>query len=375
MSSDSSLLAAVALQHRRWKDATLYLSQEALLAFLALNQPEAWSFNKLESFTLEVGSPYDLRRRDGQPEAMPVLLEHGCMFPADMFTNAPKLRRLHLENQTIRASDFPWSQLTSLELTRVSESEATSIQDVLQQCTSLEELFLDPWDFKADRVDLKKVVSLPSLNSLRFGSLKDGITAYRAQDPEIETPGLLASLRVPALKFLSVHGTGQTMWDACICIKASNSPPIVALCVEDYALPDSPSGFAPHILALLKMLPLLSSLSIEFSEEYEEKKRWRRGNLELPMDQLLTRLTDQKLDVCPVLRDVTLTNARPSCETPRLLIEFLESRVLTKPVRLRRMEIGMCAEGMGFGEICDEGQRKRVEKLGSGMRGFRLRMD
>lgn len=156
-----------------------------------------------------------------------------------MFDKAPKIRRLELESHVIGMSDFPLSQLTTLKLTRVSESASdestavTSIQDILQQCISLEELFLDPWDFSEELVDHEKTVTLPSLASLRFGCPNNEIK-YEGDCPPIETPGLLASLRVPALKSLSVHGSATTMQDAYTCIKVSKPPPITSLCVEDY---------------------------------------------------------------------------------------------------------------------------------------------
>lgn len=90
--------------------------------------------------------------------------------------------------------------------------------------------------------------------------------------------------------------------------------------------------------------------------------------------ELFTRAKDmEKGDVCPVLRDFTLRNARTSSETPRLLIDFLEPRVQgpnsgqnqKHREGIRKMVISVGSEAMVLKEICDETQNKRIAKLGS----------
>ncbi|TFK95312.1 hypothetical protein BDV98DRAFT_598725 [Pterulicium gracile] len=140
------------------------------------------------------------------------------------------------------SSDFPWSQFRTLTLSSVIEADDQPIQDILRQCTSLKDLVLESSVSDEDMVHQRALVLLPRFTSLVFGTSVSKLDYKRS--PWIETPGLLASLRVPALESFSNprlerHALGRIL---------------------------PPEGFE-HIMSILESLPLLQKLDLHFCEE------------------------------------------------------------------------------------------------------------
>ncbi|TFK97619.1 hypothetical protein BDV98DRAFT_658523 [Pterulicium gracile] len=91
-------LDVIAPEHHRWKQVVFELSPLAVETFV--ESQSLWSFDLLESFSLEVPNDW----QTPSPS-----------FPPDMmFDEAANFTDLTLQNIRIHASDFPWWQLTSL---------------------------------------------------------------------------------------------------------------------------------------------------------------------------------------------------------------------------------------------------------------------